>query len=99
MRTLIAGALLLFFLSVMGYLLYLNPEPVRIHLPLQQSYDIPAGQFGLGAFVLGGFVMLAMGGMRELRRLLRSWKEARRLAGAGDQRGGVGQAEGGDRLV
>ena len=79
MRTLIGVALMLAFLGAVVYLDQLNPGTVRFHFSTDRLYEISVVQFGLAAFVFGGLVVLGMGGVRELRRVLRSWKEARRL--------------------
>ncbi|MBI3621969.1 MAG: tetratricopeptide repeat protein [Nitrospirae bacterium] len=78
MKTLFGIALLFTFLGVVAYLDWLNPGSVQVRLSDARSYELSLIQFGLTAFVLGGLVVLGMGGIREFRRLLRSWREARR---------------------
>lgn len=78
MRTLGIILLLLFFPAAVLYLHWLNPGTVQFRFTPQRVYEISLIQFGMAAFVLGGLMVLGMGGMRELRRLLKNWKEARR---------------------
>jgi lipopolysaccharide biosynthesis regulator YciM len=78
MRTLVGIALLLLFLVGVGYLDWLNPGTIQVRLSNSRTYELSLIQFGLAAFVLGGLVVLGMGGVREFRRLIRSWREARR---------------------
>ncbi len=78
MRVLIGIALLFSFLGAVTYLDWLNPGTVQVRLSAERSYQLSLIQFGLASFVLGGLVVLGMGGIREFRRLIRSWREARR---------------------
>jgi len=78
MKTLFGVALLFVFLGAVAYLDWLNPGTVQVRLSGQHIYELSLIQFGLAAFVLGGLVVLGMGGIRELRRLIRSWREGRR---------------------
>jgi tetratricopeptide (TPR) repeat protein len=79
MRTLVGVGLLLLFLGAVGYLDWLNPGSIQVRLSTNHSYELSLIQFGLASFVIGGLVVLSMGGIREFRRLVRSWKEGRRL--------------------
>ena len=78
MRTLVGVALLLLFLVSLGYLDWLNPGTIQVRLSSSRTFELSLIQFGLASFVLGGLVVLGMGGIREFRRLIRSWREARR---------------------
>jgi tetratricopeptide (TPR) repeat protein len=61
-----------------GYLLFLNPDPVEVHLTPNRSTIWPLAGALLVAFAAGGALVGTIGAVRAGARGLRSWRAGRR---------------------
>ena len=73
---LLVGALAV--VIVAGYVAFLNPEAVEVHLTPERAASWPLAVVVLGAFAAGGVVVGSIAGVRAGRRGWRRWRAGRR---------------------
>jgi tetratricopeptide (TPR) repeat protein len=62
---------------VLGYIDYLNPSHVTLHLSQNTSFDISIAGLVLFSIAFGGLFVISSAGIRETRNLFLNWKFSR----------------------